>query len=384
MKYKKVILYSFFSLSLILNIICILPYKDVFSTHFNKIFNPYDFTHMSTNIPDSAYIKLVLKKSLQMDGKNYSTREYKGLFYDIKDMVFNHKSHNETLNNPFNIGYLYAGLSYYALVNPKDNNDIVDYLINISSQYENYQHNNLNYRIENIIQIPYGIMYINLYKITNEQKYLNISSNIYNQLLQFRLEGKEEIPYLPNSDFRYIDGLGMYVPFLMEYYKITGDSLAMKVAKENIQLMQKYSIDKETGIPHHGYNPHNYLKLGSANWGRGIGWYLLALSYCSDMVDDKIEKSVDLMDYTQFPGQPYSKFDTSTALMLEIFKQSRNKNRKLDLSFIKSHTTISGMIDDCSGDTYSYNQYSKVFNKSEICNGLFLILITKFSNNVSK
>ena len=98
------------------------------------------------------------------------------------------------------------------------------------------------------------------------------------------------------------------------------------------------------------------------------------------MVDDKIEQSIAMMDYTQFPGQPYSAFDTSTALMFEIFKQSRNDSRAVNLSIFKSHTTVSGMIDECSGDTYSYNQYSKTFSKSEICNGLFLILVSKFSN----
>lgn len=346
--------------------------------------NSEDYTHLSVDIPDSVYIKLVLNKSLQMDGKNYSTREYQGLFKDIRNMLSGYRSHNETLTNPFNIGYLYTGLSYYALKNKGDSKEIVDYLVKISERYEDNSHKYLNYKIENIIQIPYGIMCINLYKLTRETKYLSISTSIYKQLLKLRLTGKEEIPYIPDSDFRYVDGLGMIVPFLIEYYELTGDTLAENVAKENIRIIQKYAVDKETGIPHHGYNPNNFLKLGSANWGRGIGWYLLALSYCSDMVDDKIEHSVAIMDYSQFPGQPYSAFDSSTALMFEIFKQSRSDKRTLDLSIFKPHTTESGMIDDCSGDTYSYNKYSKTFCKSEICNGLFLILVSKFSNNASR
>lgn len=384
MKHTKILLYVVFAFSLILNTICFLPYKDVFSTRLNQLIHPEDYKHISIEIPDSAYIKLVLNKSLQMNGKHYSTREYQGLFKDIKTMFSGYRSHNETLINPFNIGYLYAGLSYYALNNKSESKEIIDYLNKISSQYENDSHDSLNYKIENIIQVPYGIMHLNLYKLTKLKKHLRISTSIYKQLLQLRMEGKNEIPYLPNSDFRYVDGLGMFVPFLMEYYELTGDTLARKVAKENIRIINRHCVDKETGIPHHGYNPNNFLKLGSANWGRGIGWYLLALSYCNDMVDDKIEQSIAMMDYTQFPGQPYSIFDTSTALMFEIFKQSRDDSRTIDLSIFKSHTTVSGMIDDCSGDTYSYNQYSKTFSKSEICNGLFLILVSKFSNNGSK
>lgn len=250
---KKNIYYIVLAFSIVLNVICFLPYGEVFSNRINKLINSEDYTHLSVDIPDSVYIKLVLNKSLQMDGKNYSTREYQGLFKDIRNMLSGYRSHNETLTNPFNIGYLYTGLSYYALKNKGDSKEIVDYLVKISERYEDNSHKYLNYKIENIIQIPYGIMCINLYKLTRETKYLSISTSIYKQLLKLRLTGKEEIPYIPDSDFRYVDGLGMIVPFLIEYYELTGDTLAENVAKENIRIIQKYAVDKETGIPHHGY-----------------------------------------------------------------------------------------------------------------------------------
>lgn len=166
MKYTKILLYSVLIFSLALNAICFLPYKDVFSSRLNQLIHPEDYTHISTEIPDSDYIKLVLNKSLQMNGKHYSTREYQGLFKDIKTMFSGYRSHNETLINPFNIGYLYAGLSYYALNNKSESKEIIDYLNKISSQYENDSHDSLNYKIENIIQVPYGIMHLNLYKLT--------------------------------------------------------------------------------------------------------------------------------------------------------------------------------------------------------------------------
>lgn len=364
-------------LSVLFNVICVLPYKDYFISRLEKIIYPQDYILLTEMIPDSSYKELVLNKSMQMDGSNYSTREYHGLPQDIKDLYYRNKSHNETLDNPFNIGYLYAGLSYYALYSQKSEKKIVDYLINVSEKFENSTHNSLRYRIDNIVQIPYGLMYINLYKITKQRKYLNISSSIYKQLLSMRIGSSNEIPYISNSDYRFVDGIGMFVPFLVEYYNLTRDTLA----KDNISIIQKYCVDKTTGVPTHGYNPNTHLKLGSSNWGRGIGWYLLALSYFRDMADKKIENTIAKLDYSQFPGQPYGDFDTSTALMFEIFKQSRSSKRKANISVLKSHTTESGMIADCSGDTDSYNRYSHTFCKSELCNGLFLILISKFANN---
>lgn len=381
MKIRKHIVYIILFLSVLFNVICVLPYKGYFISRLEKIIYPQDYILLTEMIPDSFYKELVLNKSMQMDGSNYSTREYHGLPQDIKDLYYRNKSHNETLDNPFNMGYLYAGLSYYALYSQKSKKKIVDYLINVSERFENSTHDSLRYRIDNIVQIPYGLMYINLYKITKNRKYLNISSSIYKQLLLLRLDGSNEIPYISNSDYRYVDGLGMFVPFLVEYYNLTGDTLSKKIAKDNIGIIQKYCVDEATGVPTHGYNPNTHLKLGSSNWGRGIGWYLLALSYFRDMADKQIENTIANLDYSQFPGQPYGDFDTSTALMFEIFKQSRSSKRKANISVLKSHTTESGMITDCSGDTDSYNRYSHTFCKSELCNGLFLILISKFANN---
>lgn len=228
MKIRKHIVYIILFLSVLFNVICVFPYKDYFISRLEKIIYPQDYILLTEMIPDSSYKELVLNKSMQMDGSNYSTREYHGLPQDIKDLYYRNKSHNETLDNPFNMGYLYAGLSYYALYSQKSKKKIVDYLINVSERFENSTHDSLRYRIDNIVQIPYGLMYINLYKITKNRKYLNISSSIYKQLLLLRLDGSNEIPYISNSDYRYVDGLGMFVPFLVEYYNLTGDTLAKK------------------------------------------------------------------------------------------------------------------------------------------------------------
>lgn len=85
------------------------------------------------------------------------------------------------------------------------------------------------------------------------------------------------------------------------------------------------------------------------------------------------------MNYTQFPNSN-NKFDSSTALMFEIYKQAKNPNRPLSLSFIKPHILKTGFVDDCSGDTYNLNDYSHSFGESELCNGLLLMLASKFSN----
>lgn len=120
MKKRKYIVYIILFISILFNGICVLPYKDYFINKLEKIIYPKDNILLTETIPDSSYKELVLNKSMQMDGSNYSTREYHGLPQDIRDLYCRNKSHNETLDNPFNIGYLYAGLSYYALYSRED------------------------------------------------------------------------------------------------------------------------------------------------------------------------------------------------------------------------------------------------------------------------
>ena len=168
----------------------------------------------------------------------------------------------------------------------------------------------------------------------------------------------------------------MIVPFLMEYFHVSQDSTALLMAIENVNEYRKYGCDETTGIPVHGYNKKTHIKVGSANWGRGIGWYLLGVAYTSHIQDSTLNKSVDLLNYSQFPLSS-KKFDSSTALMFEIFKQSRNPNERRKLDFIKPYITQDGFIMECSGDTYDLNNYSHFYGPAELTNGLFLILIYK-------
>src|SRR5690606_38856002 len=92
----------------------------------------------------------------------------------------------------------------------------------------------------------------------------------------------------------------------------------------------QYGVDQVTSIPSHGVSLSHLTKVGSANWGRGIGWYLLGLSALQGALKDyedelfacytslsslKLENNL----YSQYPGSS-DYFDASTsALFLYSF-----------------------------------------------------------------
>lgn len=362
-----------FSISFLFNILCILPYsryifKRVYAKYFDKPF-------FSEKNKDDIIISAIVKTSLNISRPIMIQQEYRGLFIDIKSF-FSEKRNSSVFNN-FYTSYLYVGLSQYAL-KFKDN-IIFKHLEKTTNMWINEKEHKLNYKLQRIDQYPIGILFINLFRITNDIKYKKIADYIYNSLINKRSDNSNIIKY-NNDECNYVDVLGMIVPFLMEYYELSGEILAYNIAKENLEEYYKYGVDKETGFPAHGYNLKSKIKVGSINWGRGIGWYLLANAYCSNTnIDNKIlDNNLNKISYNQFLQQN-THYDSSTALMCEIYKQSKDLNRRLSLNFIRQHIRTNGYIDHCSGDTYGFNYYSNVFGESELCNGLFLILISKFN-----
>ena len=340
----------------------------------NKYFPLEHFTQESS---DKDVIKKVCEATLKHSGTKMSMNEPKGLPLDV--IAFFKAQRNA--NTPYNYytAYGYAGLSYYAL-HTKDA-DLMETLKEKASSMYSRKTKNLSYEFIKIDQAPIGIFFLNLYKWYHSNDYKQVAQNIFRRIEKWR-DANGIIMYRPDTDLQLSDAVGMYVPFLMEYFNTTGDSTAYKIATYNIQAFYTHGVNHETGIPAHGYNTKNGLPVGSANWGRGIGWYLLAIAYCPQFNDPVLTKTLRIFDYTQFPGSS-EKFDSSTALMTEIYKQSKDPTRKLSLKFIKPHIHANGFVADCSGDTYGLNSYSKMFSESELCNGLLLMLVSKFSNKTA-
>ena len=360
-------------LSIFVNIIFILPY---IKYYIDKLYRRYfDCPFFTLRDDDSKIILSVLKASLLLRKGKMVQQEYKGLFVDVKTF-FKPKRNSHIINN-FYTSYLYVGLSQYAL--SYNDFSVIAFLKSKANSWIDLKTDKLNYKLNQIDQYPIGILYINMYYLTKENKYKQVADDIFNSFLSIRNSTENHIiKYNSELDKYYVDALGMYIPFLMEYYYLTDNCIAKDIAVENLNEYYKWGVDKETGMPVHGYNIKTGMKIGSANWGRGIGWYFLAKAYCDDF--NLIDKSIDVdFPYTQFPSSS-EHFDSSVAIMIEIFKQSKCKNRKLSIDFIKTYIRTNGLIDSCSGDTYGFNDYSHAFSESEFCNGLFLLLISKFKN----
>lgn len=365
----KVTLFAALIVSLFINIVFIMPYTGDYIDRFKSHINPP--LYFNEESPDMEIINKVIEASMKMDGLHFSVSQPKrGLVYDVNQFIAPTPSADRT--NNYSTSFLYAGLSEWAY--KKKDTKVLEYLERKMAEFS--KNGQLNYKIEEVDQVPIGLCYINLYRITNNKDYLNCATDIYSWILSRREKNTNIIYYRKDSPNQFIDALGMYVPFLVEYSKLTGDTLAYYIAYDNMLEFYKYGVDKETGIPSHGYNLKTHIKVGSSNWGRGIGWYVLAASYLPEFSDVNIDKNLNLISKTQFP-QTSGHFDSSTALLFEIYMQSRGVHSS-SIDFVKPYILQSGFVTECSGDTYDFNNHSFMFGSAEMTNGFFLMLVSQF------
>jgi hypothetical protein len=220
-------------------------------------------------------------------------------------------------------------------------------------------------------QALFGVSALRLYEYTQNVEYLMYADSLYGWLKSH--DTNYGIPYNVHSNCNLIDGLGMFNPFFIRYSKVRGCEESYNLALKQIDVFAKYCCDKETGIPSHGFlTERPYLKVGSANWGRGCGWFamgLLGVDY-SDLneetrkVVDKFDNSVRTLYienkfFTQFIGQQ-GDVDLSATLPLIYYlkcKKLISLNEKDILEYSKY--CHDGYMYNSSGDTESLNRYNR-------------------------
>jgi unsaturated rhamnogalacturonyl hydrolase len=156
----------------------------------------------------------------------------------------------------------------------------VDYVVNENGTIDGY-----NVYSYNIDEINEGRMVLFMYKNTGLDKYKTAAELLRSQL--------ENHPRTSEGGFwhkqvyphqMWLDGLYMGSPFYAEYGLILDEPEAFDDVSLQLRLMEKHGRDSITGLLYHGWDESREQAWSdpitgqSPNfWGRGIGWYAMAL-----------------------------------------------------------------------------------------------------------
>ena len=89
------------------------------------------------------------------------------------------------------------------------------------------------------------LLLLNLYNWFKSDVYLQAANSLYKTIISMR-EMDGMIMYSPGLECNYVDAVGMYVPFLMEYYSVTKDSFALDLISALIISMNSSTLNVPT------------------------------------------------------------------------------------------------------------------------------------------
>jgi len=155
----------------------------------------------------------------------------------------------------------------------------------------------------NIDHINNGKLLLLLYQVTGKEKYKKAADLLRNQLKthpRTKEGGFWHKKIYPHQ--MWLDGLYMGQPFYAEYAKIFHEDSAFNDIANQFILMEKYAMDKKTGLLYHGWDESREQKWADKTtgqspnfWGRSLGWYGMALVDVLDYFPDNHPKRTHLI-----------------------------------------------------------------------------------------
>lgn len=254
--------------------------------------------------------------------------------------------------------------------------------------------------------VIYGYALLKLaVRLQCEQQYAAYFHQVYRMILD--LKGTDtSVKYKEyTGHYRFVDTLGFICPYLLLYGRVFDSREACDLAVDQLEEFNTHGLFGDSCIPVHAYHYRTQLPLGLYGWGRGMGWYAIALADMRELLDPndphyvlvtqrvtgfaraaiKCQRSDGSWGWQVFVGELPA--DTSATIMLswllvtasdipELTVACREAVHK-SVSYIMSVTRRNGAIDFCQGDTKAIGVYSKIFDVLPFAQGYALRVLSR-------
>lgn len=305
----------------------------------------------------------------------------------VKSIILRNKSHQNYTYFNFPRAWLLLGIYKYA-----DSTNKIKLKETVYAETEKLldETGKLKFKFDKLDQVLFGLLFLELYITTDEEKYLKGIEDIYQQIQSFKRTDGIYL-YRKKDSVIFIDTLGMLLPFLYTYADLIKSNEIIEEANKQLTYYLEKTVYNEKEFPCHAYDLDNEIKLGSNNWSRGMAWLIIGMAYAAkyNYVNNSVkelfniyyQKMEDLkIDnyWPQFFGNTNDyQIDASATIMLLFSKYFLNEvyDNEIDLA-LKSSIDENGFVENNSGDTIYINKYSRVKGKSELSQGLLLWILS--------
>jgi len=196
------------------------------------------------------------------------------------------------------------------------------------------------YRVEeyNIDQVNTGRMLLFLYKETGEEKYRKAAQLVRSQL--------DDHPRISLGGFwhkkiypwqMWLDGLYMGCPFYAEYSKIFDEQEKFDDVVLQFTLINEHLKDDETGLYYHAWDESKKMfwadeetGLSECFWGRGLGWYTMALVDVIEYLPEHYSGRDSLVNILTGLAETLTNFQDTTGLWWQVLDQGGREGNYLE------------------------------------------------------
>lgn len=221
----------------------------------------------------------------------------------------------------------------------------------------------------NIDYVNPGKLLFNLYDITKDNRYQKVIQQLRTQLeTQPRTAsgGFWHKQIYPNQ--MWIDGLYMAEPFYTQYTVKYENGKALDDVAKQFELVQNHLVDKKTGLVYQAWDESK--QIGWANpetgasptiWGRGIGWYMMALVETLDYYPKTNSNYKVLVGYLNQISKNVLKYKSESDLWYQVTDKPELKDNFLESS---SSAMIIYSLAKGADKGYLASNYKKIAQKS--------------------
>lgn len=215
----------------------------------------------------------------------------------------------------------------------------------------------------NLDQISAGRMLFPLYEATGDERYRRAADTLRHQL--------EEHPRTSEGGFwhkqiypnqLWLDGVYMMGEFLTRYGLAYDEPEAVDEVVKEILLVSRYMRDPATGLYYHGWDEsreqawaNDTTGLSKNFWGRGMGWYGMALvDVLDDLPEDHPDRGEIIRVLQRFAEAAVNVQDPVSGVWYQILdKPTREENYlEASVSNMFTYTLVKGVRNGYLDDRY--------------------------------
>ena len=229
------------------------------------------------------------------------------------------------------LGVQILAVEELARVSPEDRyKDVAEQVTGsfVSDEGDIRQYDIKHYNIDSVMP---GVVLLNLYQQTHEEKYKKAADLLRKQLKQHPRTSAGAFWHkktYPNQVW--LDGVYMGMPFLAEYSSMFENGASLEEVVNEFKIVRDKLRDPATGLYYHAWDESRKMAWADKDtgrsglyWGRGLGWLAMALVDVLDYIpEDDPELRQPLLNMVSELAEALKKYqDPATGTWYQILDQ---------------------------------------------------------------